>query len=134
VAKTLAEGAALTIAIVLLFRGSWRSTVITGLALPLALLGTFCAMLVMGFTLNLMTLTALSLAVGFLIDDAIVVRENIVRHPALGKAPGAAALDGTREIGLAVLATTLTIVAVFLPLAFMGGMIGSGSSRSSAGR
>ena len=124
VQKTLLEGAALAIVIVFLFLGSWRSTVITGLTLPISLLGTVFALYFFGFTINLMTLMALSLCIGLLIDDAIVVRENIVRHGAMGKGHYQAALDGTEEIGLAVLATTLAIVAVFLPVAFMGGIIG----------
>ncbi len=124
VKSTLIEGALLTIAIVFLFLKSWRSTVITGLTLPVALVGTFLVMDIMGFTLNTMTLMALSLSVGLLIDDAIVVRENIVRHLAMGKGHVQAALEGTEEIGLAVLATTFTIVAVFIPVAFMGGIIG----------
>lgn len=124
VQKTLIEGAFLAIVIVFLFLASWRSTVITGLTLPIALLGTVFCLHLFGLTLNMMTLMALSLCIGLLIDDAIVVRENIVRHAAMGKSHEQAALDGTREIGLAVLATTLTIVAVFLPVAFMGGIIG----------
>jgi HAE1 family hydrophobic/amphiphilic exporter-1 len=124
VQRTLVEGGILTILIVFLFLGSWRSTVITALTLPVAVLGTFGVLAAFGFTLNIMTMMALSLAIGILIDDAIVVRENIVRHLARGKGHRQAALDGTREIGLAVLATTLTIVAVFLPVAFMGGIIG----------
>ncbi|MCA7085463.1 efflux RND transporter permease subunit [Cupriavidus sp. DB3] len=124
VRSTLLEGAFLTVAIVFLFLGSWRSTVITGLTLPIALIGTFGVMYLFGFTLNVITLMALSLCVGLLIDDAIVVRENIVRHNLMGKNHRAAALDGTEEIGLAVLATTFSIVAVFLPVGFMGGIIG----------
>ena len=124
VRQTLFEGAALTILIVFLFLNSWRSTVITGLTLPIALIGTFWFMAMFGFTINMITLMALSLCVGLLIDDAIVVRENIVRHVQMGKTPFRAALDGTQEIGLAVLATTLSIVAVFLPIGFMGGIIG----------
>lgn len=124
VRSTLMEGAFLTVAIVFLFLGSWRSTVITGLTLPIALIGTFAVMYAFGFTLNVITLMALSLCVGLLIDDAIVVRENIVRHNLMGKNHRAAALDGTEEIGLAVLATTFSIVAVFLPVGFMGGIIG----------
>lgn len=124
VQKTLIEGAVLAVLIVFLFLGSWRSTVITGLTLPIALLGTIFCLYLFGLTLNMMTLMALSLSIGLLIDDAIVVRENIVRHAAMGKSHEQAAIDGTREIGLAVLATTLTIVAVFLPVAFMGGIIG----------
>ncbi|RYZ11680.1 MAG: efflux RND transporter permease subunit [Comamonadaceae bacterium] len=124
VRQTLIEGAVLTVLIVFLFLNSWRSTVITGLTLPIALIGTFWFMQMFGFTINMVTLMALSLCVGLLIDDAIVVRENIVRHVQMGKSPFRAALDGTQEIGLAVLATTLSIVAVFLPIGFMGGIIG----------
>ncbi|WP_127997327.1 efflux RND transporter permease subunit [Piscinibacter defluvii] len=122
--RTLLEGAALTVLIVFLFLNSWRSTVITGLTLPIALIGTFLFMYVFGFTINGITMMALSLCVGLLIDDAIVVRENIVRHVQMGKSAHDAALDGTNEIGLAVLATTLSIVAVFLPIGFMGGIVG----------
>nr|WP_315184141.1 efflux RND transporter permease subunit [uncultured Albidiferax sp.] len=124
VRQSLFEGAALTILIVFLFLNSWRSTVITGLTLPIALIGTFLFMNIFGFTINMITLMALSLCVGLLIDDAIVVRENIVRHVQMGKTPYQAALEGTQEIGLAVLATTFSIVAVFLPIGFMGGIIG----------
>jgi hydrophobic/amphiphilic exporter-1 (mainly G- bacteria), HAE1 family len=124
VRQTLIEGAILTVLIVFLFLNSWRSTVITGLTLPIAIIGTFLFMDMFGFTINMITLMALSLCVGLLIDDAIVVRENIVRHVQMGKGPFQAALDGTQEIGLAVLATTLSIVAVFLPIGFMGGIIG----------
>nr|WP_315225532.1 efflux RND transporter permease subunit [uncultured Albidiferax sp.] len=124
VRQSLFEGAALTILIVFLFLNSWRSTVITGLTLPIALIGTFLFMNIFGFTINMITLMALSLCVGLLIDDAIVVRENIVRHLQMGKTPYQAALEGTQEIGLAVLATTFSIVAVFLPIGFMGGIIG----------
>ncbi|KQU81327.1 MULTISPECIES: efflux RND transporter permease subunit [unclassified Rhizobacter] len=124
VKRTLFEGAALTVLIVFLFLNSWRSTIITGLTLPIALIGTFLFMYVFGFTINTITMMALSLCVGLLIDDAIVVRENIVRHVQMGKSAHQAALDGTNEIGLAVLATTLSIVAVFLPIGFMGGIVG----------
>ncbi|MBC7414982.1 MAG: efflux RND transporter permease subunit [Herminiimonas sp.] len=129
VRKTLIEGAVLTVLIVFLFLNSWRSTVITGLTLPVALIGTFLFMYMFGFTINTITLMALSLCVGLLIDDAIVVRENIVRHAGMKvngrfKTHRNAALEGTAEIGLAVLATTFSIVAVFLPVGFMGGIIG----------
>ncbi|RFP80067.1 efflux RND transporter permease subunit [Hydrogenophaga borbori] len=124
VRQTLIEGAILTVLIVFLFLNSWRSTVITGLTLPIAIIGTFFVMNALGFTINMITLMALTLSVGLLIDDAIVVRENIVRHVQMGKAPYQAAMEGTQEIGLAVLATTLSIVAVFLPIGFMGGIIG----------
>jgi hydrophobic/amphiphilic exporter-1 (mainly G- bacteria), HAE1 family len=124
VQRTLIEGAILTVLIVFLFLNSWRSTVITGLTLPIALIGTFLFMYLFGFTINNLTLMALSLCVGLLIDDAIVVRENIVRHVQMGKSPQQASMEGTNEIGLAVLATTMSIVAVFLPIGFMGGIIG----------
>ncbi|OPF64258.1 efflux RND transporter permease subunit [Hydrogenophaga sp. H7] len=124
VRQTLIEGALLTVLIVFLFLNSWRSTVITGLTLPISVIGTFFFMNLFGFTINMITLMALTLSVGLLIDDAIVVRENIVRHVQMGKKPFDAAMDGTSEIGLAVLATTLSIVAVFLPIGFMGGIIG----------
>jgi len=124
VKRTIVEGAALTVLIVFLFLGSWRSTVITGLTLPIAVIATFIAIYALGFTLNYMTLMALSLCIGLLIDDAIVVRENIVRHIRMGKDHYTAAREGTDEIGLAVLATTFSIVAVFVPIAFMSGIIG----------
>ncbi len=124
VKRTLLEGAGLTILVVFLYLNSWRSTVITGLTLPISLIGTFLVMYVFGFTINMLTLMAMSLCVGLLIDDAIVVRENIVRHLAMGKSHHDAALDGTQEIGLAVMATTFSICAVFLPVGFMGGIIG----------
>jgi HAE1 family hydrophobic/amphiphilic exporter-1 len=121
---TIVLGAVLTIAIIYLFLNSWRSTVITGLTLPVSIISAFFIMWAFGFTLNTMTLMALSLAIGLLIDDAIVVRENIVRHVAMGKDHHRAAKDGTDEIGLAVLSTSLAVIAVFIPVAFMGGMIG----------
>ena len=124
VRRTLIEGAILTVLIVFLFLNSWRSTVITGLTLPISIIGTFLFMNAFGFTINMITLMALSLCVGLLIDDAIVVRENIVRHVQMGKDAYRASLEGTQEIGLAVLATTFSIVAVFLPIGFMGGIIG----------
>lgn len=120
----LVLGAILTVMIIYLFLASWRSTVITGLTLPVAIISSFFAMWMFGFTLNTMTLLALSLSIGLLIDDAIVVRENIVRHVAMGKDHFTAAREGTSEIGLAVFATTLAVIAVFIPVAFMGGMIG----------
>jgi HAE1 family hydrophobic/amphiphilic exporter-1 len=124
VRRTLIEGALLTVLIVFLFLNSWRSTVITGLTLPISIIGTFLFMNLFGFTINMITLMALSLCVGLLIDDAIVVRENIVRHVRMGKSAFQASMEGTSEIGLAVLATTFSIVAVFLPIGFMGGIIG----------
>src|SRR5215211_3250000 len=124
VQMSLVLGAILTIAIIYLFLNSWRSTVITGLALPISIISSFFIMWVMDFTINTMTLLALSLAIGLLIDDAIVVRENIVRHMQMGKDHLTAAREGTAEIGLAVMATTFTIIAVFIPVAFMGGMVG----------
>jgi multidrug efflux pump subunit AcrB len=124
VKETILEGAILTVLIVFLFLHSWRSTVITGLTLPISVIATFIAIHAFGFTLNMITLMALSLCIGLLIDDAIVVRENIVRHLGMGKSHHDASRDGTEEIGLAVMATTFAIVAVFVPVAFMDGMIG----------
>lgn len=124
VQTTLIEGAALAVAIVFLFLNSWRSTVITGLTLPIAIIGTLAVIHFLGFTLNTLSLLALTLSIGILVDDAIVVRENITRHLYMGKSHLRAALDGTNEIGLAVIATTATIVAVFLPVAFMDGIVG----------
>ena len=122
--RTLIEGALLTIAIVFLFLHSWRSTVITALTLPIAVISSFIAVYAFGFTLNFMTMMALSLCIGLLIDDAIVVRENIVRHVGMGKDHHSAAREGTDEIGLAVMATTFALCAVFVPVAFMGGIVG----------
>src|SRR5512136_255575 len=124
VQETLILGGILTIFIVFLFLNSWRSTVITGLTLPISVISSFIVMYFMGMTLNVMTLMALSLAIGLLIDDAIVVRENIVRHLEQGQDHYKAAREGTAEIGLAVLATTFSIVAVFVPVAFMKGIVG----------
>ena len=124
VKQTIVEGAALTVLIVFLFLHSWRSTVITGLTLPISVIATFIALYAFGFTLNFLTLMALSLCIGLLIDDAIVVRENIVRHLAMGKSHRQAAQEATDEIGLAVMATTFAIVAVFVPIAFMQGIVG----------
>ncbi len=121
---TMIIGGVLTVLIVFLFLNSWRSTVITGLTLPISVVSAFTVMKLFGFTINVMTLMGLSLAIGMLIDDAIVVRENIVRHLQRGKDHFDAARDGTAEIGLAVMATTFTIIAVFIPVAFMGGMVG----------
>src|SRR5215217_1620511 len=122
VQEALIEGALLTVLVVFLFLNSWRSTVITGLALPVSVLASFIAVWAFGFTLNTMSLLGLSLAIGILIDDAIVVRENIVRHIELGKDHTQASHDGTQEIAMAVAATTFSIVVVFVPIAFMGGI------------
>ncbi len=124
VEEALIEGALLTVFVVFLFLNSWRSTVITGLALPVSVLSSFIAVQICGFTLNTMSLLGLSLAIGILIDDAIVVRENIVRHVEMGKDHVQASHDGTNEIAMAVAATTFSIVAVFAPVAFMQGVAG----------
>jgi HAE1 family hydrophobic/amphiphilic exporter-1 len=124
VQEALVEGALLTVLVVFLFLNSWRSTVITGLALPVSVLASFVPLWVFGFTLNTMSLLGLSLAIGILIDDAIVVRENIVRHVELGQDHLTAAHEATEEIGLAVTATTFSIVAVFVPVGFMSGFAG----------
>ena len=124
VRQTILIGVFLCIFVVFFFLGSVRSTFITGMALPNSLLGAFIVMNALGFSINVMTLLALSLAVGLLIDDAIVVRENIFRHLEMGKDPRSAALQGTQEVALAVIATTLVVIAVFGPIAFVGGMVG----------
>ncbi|KQV46709.1 MULTISPECIES: efflux RND transporter permease subunit [unclassified Duganella] len=124
VIEALVLGAGLTIFVVYAFLNSWRSTLITALSLPTSVIAAFIAVWLCGFTLNFMTLLGLSLAIGVLIDDAIVVRENIVRHMQLGKDRRTAALEGTAEIGLAVAATTFSIMAVFIPVAFMPGIPG----------
>lgn len=121
VIEALILGAGLTIFVVYAFLNSWRSTLITALALPTSVLAAFIAVWLFGFSLNFMTLLGLSLAIGVLIDDAIVVRENIVRHMENGSDRMTASREGTKEIGLAVMATTFSIVAVFIPVAFMEG-------------
>ena len=124
VRNTLILGAIFTVLVVFVFLNSWRSTVITGLTLPVSIIAAFIIMRVLGFSLNVLTLMGLSLAVGLLIDDAIVVRENIVRHMQRGLGHFEAARFGTSEIGLAVMATTFSIIAVFVPVAFMKGIVG----------
>ncbi len=124
VLKTIMEGGALAVIMVFLFLRDWRSTSISALAIPTSVISTFFAMKMMNFSLNFMSLMALSLSVGLLIDDAIVVIENIIRHMRLGKTPIAAAREASEEIGLAVMSTTLTVVAVFLPVAMMTGIVG----------
>ena len=117
-------GSLLAVVVVSVFLRNWRTTLITATALPLSIIPTFLVLQYLGYTLNSMTLLALTLAVGNLVDDAIVEIENVERHIAMGKHPGRAAMDSTAEVGLAVVTTTATIVAVFLPVAFMGGVPG----------
>jgi HAE1 family hydrophobic/amphiphilic exporter-1 len=124
VEESITMGVCLAVLVVFLFLANARSTIITGLALPNSLIGAFILMAAAGFTINIMTLLALSLSVGLLIDDAIVVRENIFRHIELGKSPRKAALEGTAEVRLAVIATTLTVIAVFGPVGFLKGVVG----------
>ncbi|MFH1258862.1 MAG: efflux RND transporter permease subunit [Elusimicrobiota bacterium] len=124
VRNTIFEGILLAILVVYLFLGSFRSTFITVIALPNSLVGAFIFMGIAGFSINMLTLMALSLTVGLLIDDAIVVRENIFRHLENGEPPIQAALEGTNEVRLAVIATTLTVIAVFLPVGFLQGLVG----------
>ncbi len=124
VTETIWVGIGLTFVVVFLFLGSARSTLITGLAIPNSLLGSFVLMYAFDFTINMMTLLAMSLAVGLLIDDAIVVRENIFKRQESGEPAEQAALHGTREVALAVVATTATVMAVFLPIAFLKGVVG----------
>lgn len=122
--ETLVEGAVLAVLVVLVFLRNWRATLISAIALPLAAIPTFWAMSALGFSLNLVSLLGITLATGILVDDAIVEIENIVRHMHMGKSPYRAALEAADEIGLAVIAITLTIVAIFAPVSFMGGIAG----------
>ena len=122
--KLLYEGAALAVLVVFLFLRDWRATFVAAVALPLSAIPTFAVMHLMGFTINMVTLLALSLVVGILVDDAIVEIENIMRHLRMGKTPYQAAMEAADEIGLAVIATTFTLIAVFLPTAFMSGVVG----------
>jgi len=120
----LYEGAALAVLVVWLFLRSWRATVVSATALPLSVIPAFAVMHAMGFTVNVVSLLALSLVVGILVDDAIVEIENIVRHQRMGKTPYDASVEAADEIGLAVIATSFTLIAVFLPTAFMSGVPG----------
>ncbi len=122
--ETLIEGALLAVLVVLLFLRNWRATLITAVALPLSAIPTFWAMSMMGFSLNLVSLLGITLVTGILVDDAIVEIENITRHMHMGKSPYRAALEAADEIGLAVIAITFTIVAIFSPVSFMGGIAG----------
>ena len=122
--KLLYEGAALAVLVVFLFLRDWRATFVAAVALPLSAIPTFALMYLMGFTINVVTLLSLSLVVGILVDDAIVEIENIMRHLRMGKTPYQAAMEAADEIGLAVIATTFTLIAVFLPTAFMSGVVG----------
>lgn len=124
VKESIFTGILLAVLVVFFFLGNGRSTIITALALPNSLLGAFVLMWAAGYTINLMSLLALSLSVGLLIDDAIVVRENIYRHIEMGFSPRQAAIDGTKEVTMAVIATTLTVIAVFGPVAFLKGVVG----------
>ena len=121
---TLMEGALLAVLVVLAFLRNWRATLITAVALPLSAVPTFWAMDMLGFSLNLVSFLAVTLATGILVDDAIVEIENIARHIRMGKSPYRAAIEAADEIGLAVMATTATIIAVFMPVSFMGGIPG----------
>ena len=114
----------LAVLVVWLFLRDWRATLVAATALPLSIIPAFAAMYLFGFTLNVVTLLALSLVVGILVDDAIVEIENIMRHLRMGKTPYQAAMEAADEIGLAVIATTFTLIAVFLPTAFMSGVAG----------
>ena len=120
----LAEGAALAVLVVFLFLRDWRATFVSAVALPLSVIPAFIGMNYLGFSINVVTLLALSLVIGILVDDAIVEVENIVRHLRMGKAPFQAAMEAADEIGVAVIAITFTLIAVFLPTAFMSGIVG----------
>ena len=118
------EGALLAVIVVWFFLRDWRATFVSATALPLSIIPTFGAMYLFGFTINVVTLLSLSLVIGILVDDAIVEIENIIRHLQMGKTPYQAAMEAADEIGLAVIATTFTLIAVFLPTAFMTGVVG----------
>ena len=120
----LYEGAILAVLVVWLFLRDWRATFVSAVALPMSVIPAFIGMYLLGFSINVVTLLALSLVVGILVDDAIVEVENIVRHLRMGKTPYQAAMEAADEIGLAVIATTFTLIAVFLPTAFMSGVAG----------
>ncbi|MFT4131377.1 efflux RND transporter permease subunit [Labrys sp. (in: a-proteobacteria)] len=122
--QTLVEGAILAVIVVLIFLRDWRATLIAAIALPLSAIPTFWAMSMMGFSLNLVSLLAITLVTGILVDDAIVEIENIVRHMKMGKSPYRASIEAADEIGLAVMAITMTIIAIFAPVSFMGGIVG----------
>ena len=122
--QLLYEGALLAVLVVWLFLRDWRATLVASVALPLSVIPAFIGMAWLGFSINVVTLLALSLVVGILVDDAIVEVENIVRHLRMGKTPYRAAMEAADEIGLAVIATTFTLIAVFLPTAFMSGIAG----------
>ena len=122
--KTLMEGAVLAILVVFVFLRDWRATLIAAIALPLSIIPTFWAMEAAGFSLNLVSLLAITIVTGILVDDAIVEIENIVRHMRMGKSAYRASLEAADEIGLAVIAITVTIIAVFMPVSFMGGIAG----------
>ncbi len=122
--KTLLEGAALAILVVFVFLRDWRATLIAAIALPLSIIPAFWAMEVLGFSLNLVSLLAITIVTGILVDDAIVEIENIVRHMRMGKSAYRASLEAADEIGLAVIAITITIIAVFMPVSFMSGIAG----------
>lgn len=122
--RALYEGAILAVLVVWLFLRDWRATLVSAVALPLSIIPTFLVIAALGYELNMLTMLALTLVIGILVDDAIVEVENIMRHLRMGKPPKQAAVEAADEIGLAVIATSLTLVAVFLPTAFMGGLTG----------
>src|SRR5437764_4821517 len=124
VQTTLLVTLVLVVLVIFLFLRNASATLIPSLALPLSVVGTFAAMKLMGYSLDNLSLMALTLSVGFVVDDAIVMLENIVRHLEMGKSPLQAALDGSREIGFTILSMTLSLAAVFIPVLFMGGMLG----------
>ncbi|MGC8698383.1 MAG: efflux RND transporter permease subunit, partial [Halothiobacillus sp.] len=121
---TLILASLLVAAVIWLFLGEWRQTLVAVISIPVSILGTFAVMHLLGYSLNILTLLALTLAVGFVVDDAVVMLENIARHREMGKSPMAAALIGSREIGFTILSMTLSLAAVFLPLILMGGLLG----------
>src|SRR5207237_5254881 len=124
VERTLLISVALVVLVVFVFLRNWRATLIPAIAVPISLIGTFAAMYLMGFSLNNLSLMALTIATGFVVDDAIVVLENVSRHIEEGMAPMEAALVGAREVAFTVVSMSVSLVAVFIPILFMGGIIG----------
>ena len=124
VSHTLLIALGLVVLVILAFLRSWRATVIPAVAIPASIIGTFAVMSLFGYTINILTLLALVLAIGLVVDDAIVVLENVFRHMEMGKPRMRAAWDGSREIGFAVIATTLSLVVIFIPVVFLTGTVG----------
>jgi multidrug efflux pump len=121
---TLAEAAVLVVLVIFLFLGSWRATLIPAVTVPICLLGSFAVLWLFGFSINLLTLLAMVLSIGIVVDDAIVVLENVYHRIEEGEPPLAAAFEGTRQVGFAIVSTTMVVCAVFVPIMFIAGQTG----------